>query len=154
MKRFLSLLACILLVSGALMIPAAAAGGEAQNDQIMVHQTVEYVGDDCYYVETIYVPRAQLYSNTKAGTKTAAYIASGTTIFSVSVDGVFTYDGTTSSATSSHCTVATYVEGATITNHYAYLSGASACGFGSVSYIGVTLQKTVTLTCDKDGNLS
>lgn len=154
MKRFLALLACVLLISGVLMIPAAAIGEEARKDQIIVHQTVEYVGDDCYYIETISVPSAQLYSSAKAGTKTAAYIVSGTTIYSVSVDGVFSFDGTTSSATSSHCTVATYVESATIISHYAYLSGASACGFGSVSYNGATLQKTVTLTCDKDGNLS
>lgn len=154
MKRLVALLICLLLISNTLSFSASAAELNNQTDQIIVSQTVKYVGDACFFIETICVPSVQLYSNTKTGTKTAAYVTSGTTIFSVSVTGTFTYDGTSSDATSASCAVATYVEEATINSRSAYTSGASACGFGSVSYNGATLQKTVTLTCDKDGKLS
>lgn len=154
MKRVVTLIICILLISNTLAFPAAASEFNNQDSQIVISQKVEFVGDDCYYIETISIPSVQIYSNTKTGTKTAAYVASGTTIFSVSVTGKFTYDGSTSDATSSTCAVATYVEGATINSRNAYTSGASAVASGSVTYIGITLQKTVTLTCDKNGNLS
>lgn len=154
MKRFVAILISALLISSILIFPVSAIEIDTENEQIIISQTVEYTGHDSYFIETISVPSVQLYSNAKTGTKTAAYVTSGTTIFSVSVTGTFTYDGSTSDATSASCAVATYVESATINSRRAYTSGASACAFGSVSYNGATLQKTVTLTCDKNGNLS
>lgn len=154
MKLFTKLLVCTLLISSMLIIPTAATEVDVLSDQIVVSQTVEYIGNDCYFIETIYVPSVQPYGNAKTGTKTSVCVSSGTSIFAISVTGTFTYDGTTSDATSASCSVVTYVENATITSRRAYTSGASACAFGSVSYNGATLQKTVTLTCDKNGNLS
>lgn len=154
MKRFVSLLICLLLFVNISTFPAAATMVDNQPDMIMVSQTVEPIGNNCFYIETIYVPSVQPLSNTKTGTKTAVYVTSGISIFSVAVTGEFTYDGTKSKATSSLCTVATYVEDATIEGKNAYTSGASAYAFGSVSYHGATLQKTVVLTCDKDGKLT
>ncbi len=153
MKRLISLLICIILISSTLILPSAALE-LSETEQVMISQTVENLGNGCYYIETIYIPSIQSYSSAKTGTKTAQYIASGTTIYTISVTGTFTYDGTTSDATSATCKIATYVDGATILSRNAYTSGASAIATGSVSYIGVTLQKTVTLTCDKNGNLS
>lgn len=152
MKKFFSLLTCLLLVCNIFVHPVAAME-IAESEQIVVSQSVENLGNGCYFIETIYTPAVQSRS-AKTGTKVAEYITSGQTIFTVSVTGTFTYDGSSSDATSSSCSVATYVQSATITGKRAYTSGASACGFGSVSYNGATLQKTVTLTCDKNGNLS
>ncbi len=153
MKRFFALLTSCLLFVSFLSLPAAAADYD-NDDQIVVSQTVDYIGNGCYYVETIYVPAIQAYSSTKTGTKVAECISSGTTIYTVSVTGIFTYDGSSAKATSSTAKIAAYVEGVTLNSKRAYISGASACAFASVSYNGVTLQKTVTLTCDKNGNLS
>lgn len=154
MKRFIVLVICVLLVSSLLCLPAAAAELNEQNGQILISETVEYVGDNAYYVERIYIPSIQTYSNAKTGTKTAQYITGGTTIYTISVTGNFTYDGTSSNATSASYSIATYVEDATIKSGNAYISGASAIATGSVTYHGATLQKTVTLTCDKNGKLS
>lgn len=154
MKRFALLIVCVSLINCLFCIPGGAAEMDAQDGQILISETVEYIGNDTYYVERIFVPAIQPLVNTKTGTKTAQYIAGGTTIYTISVTGIFNYDGSTSEATSASYSIATYVEGATITSGNAYTSGASAIATGSVSYIGVTLQKTVTLTCDKDGKLS
>lgn len=153
MKRFLSLLICCLLIGNIFALSVAAVESEDE-EQIIISQTVENMGNDCYYVETIYVPAIQPYANAKTGTKTAECIASGRTIYTISVTGTFTYDGYTSDATSAAVSISTHVASASILSRNAYTSGASAIATGSVSYLGLTLQKTVTLTCDKNGNLS
>lgn len=153
MKKFLSLLICCLLIGNIFALSVAAVELEDE-EQIIISQTVENMGNDCYYVETIYVPAIQSYANAKTGTKTAEYITSGRTIYTISVTGTFTYDGSTSDATSAAVSISTHVASASILSRNAYTSGASAIATGSVSYLGLTLQKTVTLTCDKNGNLS
>lgn len=153
MKRIFLLAVCLLLVSNALTLPATAAV-LSESDQVIISQTVEDLGDGVFYIETIYVPSIQLYSNAKTGTKTAQYVYSGKTIFAISVTGTFTYDGSSSDATSASCRIVTYVEAAEIMSRNAYTSGASAVATGSVKYNGITIPKTVTLTCDQNGNLS
>lgn len=152
MKRFLTLLMCLLVLVSMAALPVSAA--ETAGEQIALSQSVEDLGDGCYYVETIYVPAVQTYSSEKVGTKVAQYIASGTTIYTISVTGTFSYDGSSAEATSASGTIALYVEGATIISRNAYTSGASAYASGTVKYNGATLSKTVKLTCDKNGNLS
>lgn len=153
MKKIFTLVLCITLSISILVLPASATT-IAENEQIVVSQTVEDLGNGDYYIETIYVPAIQTFGSSKTGTKTAQFVSSGTTIYAISVTGVFTYDGVSSEATSASGSIATYVENATIKSRSAYTSGASAIATGSVSYLGLTLQKTVTLTCDKNGNLS
>lgn len=153
MKQVISLLLCIILLCGTLAFPVSAIE-YPENEQLVISQTVEDLGQGCYYIETIYIPAVEPYGNAKTGTKTAQYINSGTIIYAISVTGTFTYDGSTSDATSATCKITTYVQNATILSRNAYTSGASAVATGSVSYNGATLQKTVTLTCDKNGNLS
>lgn len=150
MKRILSLLVCFILLTSMFAIPVSAT----ETEQQIISQDIVYISDDCYFIETISVPSIQPYGNAKTGTKTSVCISSGTAIFTLTVTGVFSYDGSSSTATSATGSIATHVANATVTNRYAYTSGSSACAFASVSYSGVTLQKTVTLTCDKNGNLS
>lgn len=150
MKRTFSLLICILLLSSMIALPVAAE----EEDQIIISQTVEDLGDGRFYIETITVPSIQPYSHTKVGSKTAVYVVSGQSIYSVTVNGTFSYDGNSSSATDATGSLATYVEGVTVEDKDAYTSGASAYAMVIVRYQGVRLTKTVKLTCDKDGNLS
>ena len=152
MKRILSMLLCVILVSGLVVFPASAEG--TTDDQIIISQSINYISDDSYYIETISVPSIQTYGNAKTGTKSAVFVSSGTAIFTISVTGTFSYDGSSSKATSASGSIATHVPNATISSRNAYTSGASAIATGSVVYYGITLQKTVTLTCDKNGNLS
>lgn len=152
MKKCFAIWICILLISNTLALPVAAT--QTDCEQIILSQTIEYIDDECYFIETIYVPSIQPYRGSKTGTKVAECVSSGTTIYTLSVTGTFTYDGTTADATSATCAIATHVPNATISSRNAYTSGASAIATGSVVYYGITLQKTVTLTCDKNGNLS
>lgn len=151
MKRFSIMLVCLFLVLSMMVTPVSAS---EVSDSIVLSQTIIQVSDDSYFIETISVPTIQLYGNTKKGTKTAAYVTSGTTIFSISVTGTFNYDGSSSEAISASGSITAYVDGVTLNSRSAYTSGASAIATGSVNYNGATLQKTVTLTCDKNGNLS
>lgn len=159
MKRFIALLFCFILICSCISLPAAAAECNSayimqDSDQIIISQTVVNLGNGCYFVETISVPSIQTCSNTKTGTKTATYVLSGTAIYSISVTGTFTYDGSTSKATSASGSIAAHVDGVTLNSGNAYTSGTSAIAVGSVKYNGATLQKTVRLTCDKNGTLS
>ncbi len=151
MKKLTVLLACLLLLVTVLIPPVAA---EAEPGMVLVHESIEYIDADTYYIERIYVPEISTYANTKSGTKTSQCVSGGTTIFSVSVTGHFTYDGSTATATSATGSVSTYVAGATVTSRNAYVSGASAIASASVSYGGITLSRTVRLTCSATGTLS
>lgn len=135
-------------------LPETSTYSTQSDEMIAISQTTEYINESTYFVETIYVPTVQPYSNSKYGTKTATCYSSGTAIFSVSVTGTFTYDGTSATATSATKTVVGHVSSATLKSSSSYTSGASAIASATVTYNGATLQKTVTLTCDKNGNLS
>lgn len=150
LKRTFIYFICIILLVCMLAIPASATG----IDQQIISQNVIYISDDYYYIETITIPAVQPYGSTKTGTKTSVCVSSGTSIFTLTVTGTFTYDGSSSTATKATGSISTHVASATVNDRYAYTSGSSACAFASVSYNGATLQKTVTLTCDKNGNLS
>lgn len=150
MKRTITLLICMVLLASVIALPAAAVS----EDQIVVSQTVEDLGNGCFYIETITVPSIQPYSNTKVGSKTAVYVVSGQSIYAVTVHGTFDYDGSSATATDASGTVTTYVEGVTIEDTNAYTNGASAYASATVKYQGVKLTKTVKLTCSRDGTLS
>lgn len=150
MKRMLALFVCIVLLGSAVALPVSAAS----EDQIVISQTVENLGNGCFYVETISVPSIQPFSNSKVGSKTAMYIVSEQPIYSVTVTGTFTYDGTTATATSAEHSEAAYVSGVTLVDSFAYTFGAYACASATVEYQGVTLAKTVKLLCSRDGTLS
>lgn len=152
MKRIAVVILCFILVCNLAGITTASAA--QLDDQIVVSQVIEYINESDYIIETIYAPNIQLYSNTQEGTKQATFYSSGTAIYSVFVYGTFTYDGTSAQATSATWAMAGHVTDVTYLSASSYTSGASAIATGSVSYKGFTLQKTVTLTCDKDGYLS
>lgn len=161
-KRITAVLLCLMLFGYLTIMNTASAHAynevseiATQSDKmVVVSQDIIYIDENIYYIETVYEPVVQTFSNSKFGTKTATCYSSGTAIFSVSVTGTFNYDGITAEATSASKTVVGHVSSATLVSASAYTSSASAIASATISYNGVTLQKTVTLTCDKDGNLS
>ena len=151
MKKIAVLLVCVLLVIG---IMTKSVSADVDSDMVLLSETITYIDESTYYIERIYVPEVCPYSNTRMGTKTIQCVYGGNVIFTLSVTGQFTYDGRTARATSASGGVTVHVTGASLNSKNAYTSGASAIGSCSVSYVGVTLNKTVTLTCDANGNLS
>lgn len=151
MKRIFAVVLCLALLCGVGAIPAAA---EQLPGQVAVSRTVEQLSDGYYVVETVYQSVVQPRSNTTSGSKTAEYYYGSSHVFSVTVTGSFTYDGSTAKATSASGAYTAYVPDVTRTGGNAYTSGASAIASVSVSYQGAPLSRTVRLTCDPNGNLS
>ena len=151
MKRIAIFLVCVLLAVGIIPRPVLADTGSGM---VLVSETVTYVDETTYYIECIYVPEVCPSSDVRTGSKTAHFVYKGSSIFTVSVTGQFTYDGRAAKAISASGGVNVHVAGASLNSKNAYTSGASAIASASVSYLGTTLNKTVTLTCDANGNLS
>ena len=159
MKRAISAFICFALIGCVFTCPVKAAGhtdtySMMDTEYVIISQTVEDLGNDCYFIETIYIPCIQTYSNTRTGTKNSTFVVSGTSIFTISVTGTFSYDGSIAEAISASGSIAAHVDGVTLNSRRAYTSGASAVAACSVTYNRITIPKTVTLTCDKNGNLS
>jgi len=152
-RKFISVLLCLTLLCTVTTIPTKAA--EENGGMVAVSRRVEYLKDGSYVIETISVPAIQAYSNTTSGSKSAEYYNSfDQHLFTVTVTGKFTYDGSSAEATSAEGQYDAYVTGLTLTGKHAYTSGASAIAQVSVRYQGIPLSKIVKLTCDPKGNLS
>ncbi len=123
---------------------------------------IEETFDDGSYIEIVIDD-----GNTNARTsitkkKTATYKGSdGTALWSVTVTGTFNYNGTTSSCTSSSVSTANYSSTWKLSNKKASKSGATASAsvtakqyHSNGTTVLRTINKTVKLTCDKNGKLS
>lgn len=111
-----------------------------------------------YIIETVAEDTTTAVTRTtynQAGHKTSVYYNSNdVAIWGVRVDGTFCYTGTSSWATSSTATVYIYDDSASYVSKSASYSGNSASATGTVKYNYVPMSRTVTLSCDKNGNLS
>lgn len=152
MRRIVSLFLSFVLILGILPIVAdATEERERQN-------TITF--DDGSYIE-IYVNDISVRgTNTKNGSKTYYYYdASDNLEWQARLSASFTYDGTISNCTSASCTVTVYESKWYEISNYTNHSGNTATTFLTMGkkLLGVTVSKpeyTITLTCDKDGNLS
>lgn len=97
---------------------------------------------------------------TKSGSKTQRYVnSSGATLWYVTVHAFFTYNGSTSSCTSTDVTAESNSSAWKVTNKSSWKSGntgyASATGH-QYNILGMetnTLSRTVSISCTKNGNL-
>ena len=109
-----------------------------------------------YVIETVVEDDTMTRAtNTKSGHKTSVYYNSNdVAIFGVRVDGTYTYTGSTSRATSSTATVYVYDSSASYVSKSASYASNYATATGKVKYNYVTIPRTVTLYCDRNGNIS
>lgn len=114
--------------------------------------------DGNYVIETVTENTDTLTTratSTKSGYKTSVYYnSSNVAIFGVRVDGTFSYTGTSSWSTSAAATVYIYDDSGSYVSKSASYSSNYATATGKVKYNYVTIPRTVTLYCDKNGNLS
>lgn len=120
--------------------------------------------EDGSYMETIIeeieTPSAYATTHNIAGKKTNNYKDSnGNLLWSVTVTGTFTYDGTTSKCTSATVSTTCPASNWKIASKSASKSGATATATATAKkYLdGVciyTLTRSVSLTCSKNGTLS
>jgi len=129
-----------------------------ENTNVYIEETF----DDGSYIEIVIDD-----GNTSARTsitkkKTATYKGSeGTAFWSVTVKGTFNYNGTMSSCASSSIETKSYVSNWKLSNKKASKSGATTSASATAKLyhsngttVLQTINKTVKLTCDKNGKLS
>ncbi len=123
---------------------------------------IEEIFEDGSYIEiTIHEENTNARSSTTKK-KTATYKgSSGTVYWSVTVQGTFNYDGKTSTCTSSSISTANYSSTWKLSNKKASKSGNTASAsvtakqyHSNGTTVLQTINKTVKLTCDKNGKLS
>ncbi|MEE0799666.1 MAG: hypothetical protein U0L91_00135 [Gemmiger sp.] len=151
MKKLVSLFVCLALAVG-LALPCVAQELPA-SAQRTVSTTTEDLGDGWVVVTTVTESAAQARSSTKVGSKHAEYTYEGRHIATVYLNGSFSYDGSSATATgvsASHVTASGWSYGGEST----WCSGASVRLTATLSGEGHDVPISLTLTCDKNGNLS
>ncbi len=157
----------------ALILSVCVAGGTAATPiyastlQNSVTETTYEYYDDGTYLETIItvfpsINTSSTYSSekTQAGNKVAILKNSnGDSLFSATVYGTFTYNGSTSKCTSASVTCLFTADDWYYVDKYAEKSGNKAIGHvtGKLMKAGITINKqtiNATLTCDRNGKLS
>lgn len=151
MKKALCVgLLVIMLVSLTVSVSAA---------EIVTNEEVVYYDDGSYLVISIQESFARA-AGTKTGSVTYTYhAADGSDEWKAVLKGTFTYDGTTSTCTSSSCTVTVYADNWYEISKTAGKSGGIATASVTMGrkFLGITIAQDtyeLTLACDKDGNLS
>lgn len=151
MKKLISLFSAILMITALFTFPVHAQEIE----------TIEYLPDGSYFITTTTTNNSSnesgiqpLSSTTTAGKDVSYYTASDIKVFTYRVVGTFEYDGNTATCTKASSGLIYIHSDCQSTTYSAYASGNKAIGNISTYYHGVHITKTVTLTCDKNGNLS
>jgi hypothetical protein len=153
----------VLIVSliSALVLLSATSIFAAEQDTVVT----EYFPDGSYLEVTVEEQSSPFSlfaaTSTKSGSKTATYKNSaGDSLWSVKVSGTFSYNGSTSSCTSSSVIATVYSSYWSIVSKSASKSGnnatatATAKQYSSLGIAIATATYTVNLTCSASGTLS
>ena len=151
MKKYISLFLIITFLSALLTPPVYGV-----SDDIVSIETITLDDGGCLEIVVLQsTTRA-----TRSGNKYYTYKdANGSSKWKATLSATFTYDGTTSTCTSSSCSVAIYDSAWALVSKHAYRSGNTATGSVTMSYstAGVTISKStykITLACNKNETLS
>lgn len=115
-----------------------------------------------YHLETVItINPTQARSSIRSGTKTATYKdINGKALWSITVNGKFTYNGKSATCTSSTYSKANYSTSWKLSNAKASKTGATASAsitakqYHQNGSLLRTINKTVKLTCSPNGSLS
>ncbi len=94
-------------------------------------------------------------AKTKSASRTYTYYAADNIKkWDFSVNGTFSYDGSTAKATSSSSSYNIYASGWSLVSRNASKSGATATATGTFKYASITKSTTIGLKCSADGTIS
>lgn len=152
-KKIISILTAICLF---IALPCTTF---ASNSIITVDESSEitYLDDGSYYVTTI---TESLARSTKSGSRSTTYYSSSdVALWKVTIKGTFSYDGTSATCTSASHTVTIYDSAWYTYSQNSYESSNKAIAEVTMKQkmLGITITTrnvTLTITCDKNGNLS
>ena len=155
MKMFIRILSLSLVIMFALS-PLSVSASEVQS---ATENRIDYA--DGSYVTITITQSPSRASYVQTGTKTLTYTdANGEVSWVAVLSGSFLFDGTTASCTGGICQVTIYESDWVEVSNSTTRSGATATTeltMGLKGLFGITIKKlnyTITLTCDKNGNLS
>ncbi len=165
MKKIRSLLSIILILAS---ITSAFAAGQnsvntTANDSTVISVYTETISDEFYVevsIEEIIETNQTRATSTKTGKKTyTIYNSDSEAMARFVLTGKYTYNGSTVSCTSATYSTTIYDDSWEFTSASASKSGAVATGKFTAKHYFLfvatqTVSKTITLTCDKNGNLS
>lgn len=110
--------------------------------------------DGSYIVSRITVVESRAINTKTGGAEYVYYSASDVKQWRATVTGTFTYDGTTATCTAVSTNFTVYASGWALDSVSKYKSGNKAIGDFYISCSVWETSVRVTLTCDKNGNLS
>lgn len=154
MKRLFAIsLIIILILCSVFCIPASAV------EATKTETTIEYLDNGDYIETTITYFETNTRVATKSGSKKSEYKdGNGVTMWSVTVNGTFTYNGTTSSCTSVSRSTTAPGTNWSIKSSSCTKSGNCASATATATHKGVLISKDYTLTvnlyCSPYGILS
>lgn len=142
----LFLVICLVLCS----VPHASAASDA---------SVYYFEDGSYIIETVELTHARNGNNTSSRTTQSYYSPSGELCWTATLAATFHYTGSSATCTSAVCTTTIYNSSWYEVSKTTTRSGGTATTNLTMgkSVLGIqtqTVSRTITLTCDKDGNIS
>lgn len=153
MKRFTRI--CALVLVSVLLIPIQVFATVERNSST----EIVYMDDGSYYVIVIEESRTRA-TYSKTGSKHYTYYSSENVAqWKVTLTGTYTYNGSTSSCTAASASATIYKSTWSVASKSATRSGSTATGnfviklsllLGQSTNVPVTL----TLACDKNGNLT
>lgn len=157
MKKFVSILSVVIFSLLLAVQPFAALSPE----QTEVTETTTYFDDGSYIVTTITEDQSLTRaSGTKSGHKTSTYYNNDNeALWSATVNGTFTYNGSYATCTAASITHQVYASNWKITSATVTKTGNKAIGNVTAKryLLGVPVQtneKTITLSCSASGTLS
>lgn len=156
MKRAFAICLTLLCCCASFIFSVCATNTSSNISGTVVSVTRVDLPDGGYILEEIsQIPTSTRASGSKSGQKTSTrYGANGSAIYAVEVVGSFNYNGSYAKATSASATVYIYDSGVSYVSKSSNYSSNFATATGNIKYYGDPESRTVTLYCDKDGNLS
>ena len=151
-RKLVSLLLVLALLFASTTLSASAVESTKKGNIIRF--------SDGSYIEVVVEESNARAASTKTGYKLYRYRdASDNIEWEADLTATFTYNGTTSTCTSANCTVTIYESRWYEISNTTTRSGNTATTQLTMGekFLGITISKpqyTITLTCDKDGNLS
>lgn len=150
----------LLSVTMLLLIPFNVFANGSVSDIQTANEYVEYYDDGSYAVVELVESEISTMATGVLKSKTYTYYSANDKIqFTLTVSGNFSYNGKTATCTRSNTSYKIYDDDWKVTFSGSSRSGATAKGTFTVKryFLGIpttTIERTVTLTCSKDGKFS
>lgn len=154
MKRIISLFLC-LIITLSILTPFSAHAAESSDTKTEI-----IMFEDGSYLEIVTASVSTRASGSITGYKSYSYINNFNVLqWRATLTATFTYTGTSSTCTSGSCSVSILDSAWYVVSNSTTRSGNTATTNLTMGLkaLGVTVAKptyTITLSCDKDGNLS